>query len=232
MAEAHITTKGDRIMHMQQFMMVGLIAVTFAFTAKADFVVQPTGATQDASFQPTRTGLKTINGSGLSDASIVETGDEEPVTWPTHNDFYEDEWWQGNNANNADAWLRLELDDSYLLTGLYLWNDANTPGGGRAIKDFDIKVSNDVVEPIDWSTVAVLDSFTAANTPSGVANVVGEKFTFTTPTPARWVMLEVNSDYGDTFGPVISEVRLLAIPEPTSLALLAMGGVMMARRRR
>jgi len=50
-------------------------------------------------------------------------------------------------------------------------------------------------------------------------------------TTARWIALDIQDNLGGTFVG-LSEIQVFLSPEPTSLALLALGGLALLRRRR
>ncbi|MEX1223981.1 MAG: FecR domain-containing protein, partial [Pirellulales bacterium] len=59
-------------------------------SSKDAFVVKPTAAKQSSFYSGgngSRTGARTIDGNGLSDATFVETGDPIPATWSSHTDI-------------------------------------------------------------------------------------------------------------------------------------------------
>ena len=207
-------------------------ALIVAFSAQAAFVVQPVSGTESGNYNG-RDISNAIDGSGLSASLAVVTDAPVPATWPTHNNNWADEWWEG--GDNGTPWMGFDLGDVYEISGLYLWNDAADGAvGGQGIKSFTVKVSSDATEPADWSLISSIGSFSAA---AGEATTVtGEEFTLGSAADARWVRIDIASVHGNQIGsysPIIGEIRFIAIPEPGSLALglLGLGAVILRRRR-
>jgi len=191
--------------------------------AHAAFIVQPTAATATSQFG-TRAPDQAIDGSGLSDVSIVNTGDDEPATYPSHtsSDQNDTMWLANDDAGQA---IVFDLGQSFDITGFHVWNynekNGLTPRGANSV---DVTFSSDNV------TFGNATNFTFDEA-SGVDSYVGQDFTLGSTTIAQFVRFEILSNHGDTDFTGLSEVRFTAIPEPASLALIGLGGLVMALRR-
>ena len=74
--------------------------------------------------------VRTINGSGLSDPTIVETGDDIPSPWPTHSSGNSAGWFSDDGSLISDHSITFDLGVSQSVRGIHLWN-WNRNGGGK-----------------------------------------------------------------------------------------------------
>ncbi|KAA1259861.1 hypothetical protein LF1_23980 [Rubripirellula obstinata] len=83
------------------------------------------------------------NGSGLSDASIVETGDSIPEVWPTHAAGHDVERvTRIRNANEFNT-LTFDLGERLDLIGMVLWNGSEPNRPTRGIENTVLSYSTD-----------------------------------------------------------------------------------------
>jgi hypothetical protein len=173
-----------------------------------EILVQPTGATASHQQSSSPAG-KLIDGSGLSDASIVETGDAVPATYPSHGTNASDMWRTLKPSDGqpiVGATVQFELGDSCDLSGFHLWNYNEYWSGGesnRGIKIATVEYSTN--NGTNWTSLGDM-TFAQA---TGLSNYTGEDYTFASPligvTDVRFTVVENHG--GDRVG--LSEVRFI-----------------------
>ncbi|WP_068259790.1 GEVED domain-containing protein [Rubripirellula obstinata] len=88
-------------------------------------------------------GVHWINGSGLDDATVVETGDEIPAVWPKHE--------TGNNGERVSRirgaaefnTLTFDLGGRFHLEGMALWNSTEANQTDRGFEGTELSYSTD-----------------------------------------------------------------------------------------
>lgn len=207
-----------------------------ALQVSAAIIIDPVSATANYE-QGSSPGSKLVDGSGLSDATIVETGDAIPALYPTHSTSAGDMWRTLRPADGhpiAGAAVTFDLGagtlTGYDLTGFHLWNYNEFWSGGessRGIQTATIEYSTD--DGGNWTSLGN-SVFTQATESSAYA---GEDYSFgSTLTGVTDVRFTVVDNWGgDRVG--LSEVRFVAIPEPASLGLIGVFsvGTFFIRRR-
>ena len=112
------------------------------------------------------------NGSGLSDASIVETGDPVPAVWPEHV--------AGNHSNrvsrirNAAAvnTLTFDLGGTFDVSGMALWNSTEDGQSDRGFENTVLSYSTDGgatfsgSDTLTWTQLVSSESPNQGNTPT------------------------------------------------------------------
>lgn len=177
-----------------------------------------------------------FNGTGLSDASIVETGDPVPSVFPTHAYGNESRIRSGAPMSPLPQ-LTIALGAGYDLSALVLWNHGEGATTGtesdRGFSTLTISFST------DGTTFTNPENLSFAKGPQGAAPIAAQVVDFSAPfvgaTHVRFSDIQTfaGTPASGTHLQNIAELRFVAIPEPSSAALLGLGVLgLFARRRR
>jgi hypothetical protein len=125
------------------------------------------------------------------------------------------------------AWVKFDLLADYTLSGVSLFNTKNAPFNDTGTKDFNVQVSSDDINYFSAIVAGTLDW----------QNSSWQSFNFNNQIVARYVLFNLNSAYINPESGLynragLQEVKITAVPEPSSLSLLALGGVVVALGRR
>ncbi|WP_299551674.1 Ig-like domain-containing protein [Seonamhaeicola sp.] len=159
--------------------------------------VSVTASTTDDS----ATAIKTVNGNGLSGGSNG-----------THNNIWNTGW--GSTSPN-NQWIQYDFGASYPLGQMHVWNANETPS--RGLNNVTIKYSDTSSNPSNMTTLGTF-SWPQASGANSYAGFAGPNFAGVS---ARYVRIEVNSNFGDEFGVALAEVRfdLNCSSSPTTYSL-------------
>lgn len=219
-------------MNLTQASLCAVLVLGSAAASHAAIIVRPTGATAASSpvagvqYQVI---TKIIDGSGLSTA--LNTGDAVPGTgfWPTHSNVQSTLW----VADASDAWpggnpltwtVKLTLGSAYTLAGFHLWNEAEDEAL-RSAKNYTVSFSTDdsLYTPTTASPTPFLEG-------AGGGAYQGADYSFASPITASYVRFDITSNYGAQYVG-FSEIRFIT-PEPSSVLLLSLGGLLLRRTRK
>ena len=211
---------------MTMMLMLSVAVLLVAATAQAAFI---TGVTIEGVSAQQNSGSfaanNIINGNGFNETAGTHTN-----AWNLNN------WQTGAPVTIANQWITFDLGAEYDLASVSIWNfnrDAGEQGGSDdytnlGIKQMDVLVSSDNT---NWTTALTDQTLTEA---SGLSTYAGEVVTLSV-TGVRYVKFDVDTIFNSSpGGPQVglSEVRFTAVPEPATMSLLGIGGLLALVRRR
>jgi hypothetical protein len=166
----------------------------------------------------------TINGTGISDPTVIETGDPVPVTYPTHVSDMLSGWLALGTSGQV---ITFDLGSAYTIAGMHIWNSNQYGSTDRGVKGVNVEFSTTSAT----SGFGSLESLTFSQSPDNPAGyIIGEDKSLSSPTTARWVRFTVLSNHGDPTFAGLAEVRFVT-PEPATIVLLTLGSAVLLRRR-
>ena len=199
---------------MTMMLMLSVAVLLVAATAQAAFI---TGVTiEDFSNEQNNTQFAAnniINGNGFNATAGTHTSAWDPNNWQT-------------GSGEADEWITFDLGAAYDLESVSIWNFNRGGYTNLGIAQMDVLVSSDNT---NWTTVLTDQTLTQA---SGLNTYAGEVVTLSA-TGVRYVKFDVDTIFNSSpGGPQVglSEVRF--VPEPATMSLLGIGGLLALVRRR
>ncbi|MEM6260222.1 MAG: PEP-CTERM sorting domain-containing protein [Planctomycetota bacterium] len=162
-----------------------------------------------------------VDGTGL-DAFGVHTTNASGTQWASDFDSVDPD----ATPNPVTETVTFDLGGNFDLENILYWNFSGNPIFG--VKDLEILTTTSV-----GGTQTSLGDFVFAQAlPSGLSQSVSVAG-LTGSTNVREVLFVIKSEHGGTNDLAgLAEVQFEAVPEPGSLALLGLGGLLVARRRR
>lgn len=214
---------------MTKSLIMCAVVVGIAGFATADFVIKPVSATADATNGTTASYLpgRTIDATGLTSGSAIETNDPIPTTWPGTNSKEQGYMWL---KTGTSGWIEFDLGDMYAVSGMHVWNYNLYDFGvvyNRGAKDVTVQYKDAQGAWVD----AQAFQFAKATSQIGYT---GADYTLTQPVNAQHIRFSISTNWGGT-GLGIQEVRFVGdvVPEPATMGLLSLGGLLgLVRRKR
>ena len=158
----------------------------------------------------------------------------------------QDAWWSDvNEENNIDeVFITFDLGTNHQLSGMHVWNLNHGSAGGRSTQSGVEGPERRVLHGRnDLLRQRIAHPHRGAQRRG---DYTGETVSFDNAVSARYVRFDVQTTF-ENDGSItkddtstveasnragLSEVRFLAIPEPASVALVGLGGMMLLLRRR
>jgi hypothetical protein len=203
---------------------VSVCALVFLLSAPADagFILQATGASTNMGSSNGTSPTNAINQSGLSAGytSGVTDFDTYIAANPTNDGLNTNRWISNSIAiGNFD----FTLSGPVTIESFALWNNG---AATSSVRDFTLLAADNAL----FTNASTLGSFTAAQTSTP------QVFTFAA-TSATYVRMQITSNYGfglTIFREAAFEQQSVAVPEPSSFALMGLGvaGLGFAAHRR
>jgi len=209
--------------------LIGLV-VTFGLfipSTYGKYIIQPVSVTAQLPMgaQANFGAHQLINQSGLSVGytSGVTDFNTYITSGVTHTSLPINTRW-ASTANNPFGNLDFDLGGAFTIKKLAFWNMGGDSASG--VVNFSLFADDNAA----FSSPTLLGSFTADPFTGPFAAVVPEVFSFPA-TSADFVRLRITSNHGSIVTQA-GEVAFEIVPEPGTLGLLGLGGVMVIVRRR
>jgi len=198
------------------------LATSSASQAAVITTMSATGGTRF--FSDARDDPANLIGPGITEVnpSDVTTWTHENSTWSAAPNGH---WF---SSEGSTPFVEFDLGGTYTVSDAHIWNYNGAPDinswnavGITLIFSEDATFGN----PDDSSQNLTLSSA------SGLTTYTGEHFTLTSVADVTNIRLEITSTGGSSITG-LSEVRFSAVPEPSTTALLGLGGLALIFRRR
>ena len=200
----------------------------FAVTANAAVVITPAGATTTGGNLSGRPIGNTIDGSGLTDPGTPGNILDDTHSVNTNADLF-----LGSGASGHE--FVFDLGGTYTVDSVHLWNISYISGAvNRGLKTVDLTFSTD--GGFNYNTLVAAseyDDFGNFAMSSTTGPGVAETKTFTAVAGVTHIKFTDSTNHGPAYTG-IGEIRFGGdpIPEPSTTALLGLGGLALILRRR
>jgi hypothetical protein len=175
-----------------------------------------------------RLAVDTINSSGFNDAT-GEHNNNAADMWLSDGDGVNE---TNEGENGLPTSITFDLENNYNLDAIGVWNYNEVGLTSRGAREVAISVASGEGGVFNPLGLFELEEATGANNYEGQLISLED---FVLADDVRRIRFDINSNWGDANQYVgLSEIRFsgTVIPEPSSLALLGLGGLALLRRRR
>jgi hypothetical protein len=155
-------------------------------------------------------------------------------------------YWLNPNNGTADAWITIDLGNSYVIDFLELFNTHNAQYFDRGTGDFRILASNSVTQTssmgfnLSGSVSTLIDSTLLSESGSQADPLTAQSFTSSNTNAFRYIQFKADSVAAggspccgaNVYG--LNEIRIsgvTSVPEPTSIAIFSLALMGLASRR-
>lgn len=182
----------------------------------------------------------------ISGEEMTKPDATDPSTWTTTTNNYADGWNQqgllSGATNNKIAWVVLDLGSVTSIDSAYFWAWRHGSSASNNVADYNLYLASSptVAPPAATTTITDYDFASGGWTQFGSTLTMPNKGASPAPadqvisfggSSARYIGMEIlTNDGGSWVG--FHEVAVTAIPEPASLALIGLGSLLIAGRRR
>ena len=221
-------------MQIGKWAAVILIAVLVAPAAWSSVLIYtPVSESASSEFYPQ---VNTINGSGL--AFTTPTTITSIADLPKHDQNQANMWITFGTTSGT---ITFDLGSTKTIDTLYVWNYAEGSGGNpaflnRGSSNVTIYADNTANPTTFVQSFVFNKAAPSALTPQTDFNTPVDAYTLASPVTARYIKFDIATNWGDPSFVGLSEVRfgdtIAAVPEPTTFAMLGLGGLIVGRRMR
>jgi hypothetical protein len=148
-------------------------------------------------------------------------------------------YWLNPNNGTTDAWITIDLGRAYEIDFIDLFNTHNGRYFDRGTGDFRIMGSNSVTLSGDLAgnEVTLIDSTLSSENGTLLGSLTAQSFSVDNTNSFRYLQFNADSVSAggreccgaNVYG--LNEIRVNAVPEPTTLAIFALGIMGLASRR-
>ena len=189
------------------------VLTSLCFTAAANaglitgITIESVSAPQDGP------AVNAINGTGLPSDTPALTG--------AHGNTFSGHFVTDNVTQDVE--LIIDLETTTPVGSISVWNCNENGFTDRGANNVTISSS------LDNSTYTPVGTYVFAEA-TGLADYTGFQIPVSIAS-ARYIKFEIADNHGNDFGIGLAEVQFDNVPEPGTLALLGLGGLMISRRR-
>ncbi len=217
---------------------IGALCASPVHAALINTYPSPIVVTASSTYTSSFAGGQLVNGSGLSGtAPAFADADSDGV--PEHSNGVTGLHWLSQKTTVANQWVAFDLGQAYDLASMRVWNYNQSSWQLRSVQTARIYYSTaanpDEAAPGTWTQLVGAGAggvFTFAQA-TGQPNYDSVTDVSFGGASVRHVLIDIQSSYGtDADGVGLSEVQFFSVPEPATLATLALGALALLRRRR